>query len=222
MYYYKKYIKYKSKYLELLNNNQFGGKPKLIIHISGASGSGKTTIGNKLIKIYGPKIEVKDIDDLRTDFIKTFYGDKEWTIIDKDEYQKFIDDYIDKINKPLIFVGLNNMPWWHKDLYYDVKPDYKFYIDIDDNIIIKQKCLRYLTEELQDIIKDERAMTDLIDNNEKFIRLVTNGIKRECDASEIKEYSNKWKKDYKKQGYKLMSREDIYDEVCGILDKKLE
>lgn len=40
-----KYIKYKTKYLELKNidiNNQIGGGKNIIIHISGFPGSGKT------------------------------------------------------------------------------------------------------------------------------------------------------------------------------------
>ena len=45
----------------------------MIIHISGPSGAGKTTLGNKLKEKYGNKIIVKDMDDLRQDFIKTRY-----------------------------------------------------------------------------------------------------------------------------------------------------
>lgn len=216
----KKYIKYKAKYLQL-KNNMIGGSPELIIHISGASGAGKTTLGNKLINKYGNQIVVKDIDDLRTDFIKEHYVDVEWNIIDKDAYQQFIDNYIDKINKPLIFVGLNNMPWWHKNLYYNMHSTHNFYINLNDEIIIKQKCIRYLTEELKEILKDEMAMNDMINNNKKFIKLVTEGIKKECNASEIIKYSNKWKEDYERQGYIIISREEIYDTVCEILDSKL-
>jgi len=54
---------------------------KLIIHISGASGSGKTTLGNKLKQKFKNEIVVKDINDLKKDFIKKF------DIIDKLEYQ---------------------------------------------------------------------------------------------------------------------------------------
>lgn len=32
--------------------------------------------------------------------------------------------------------------------------------------------------------------------------------------------NNKWKKDYKKQGYKFMSRENIYKSVVKILNNK--
>ncbi len=53
--YYKKYIKYMSKYIQLYN--LIGGNfVNLIIHISGASCSGKTTLGNKLQEKYGNKI----------------------------------------------------------------------------------------------------------------------------------------------------------------------
>lgn len=215
-----KYIIYNTKYQQL-KNNMIGGSPKLIIHISGASGVGKTTLGNKLINKYGNKIVVKDIDHLRNDFIKEYYGYIEFDIIDKDAYQQFIDNYIDKINKPLIFVGLNNMPWWHKDLYYNMHSTYNFYINLNDEIMIKQKCIRYLTEDLKEILKNEMAINDMVNNNKKFIEIVTEGIKRECDASEIIKYSNKWKEAYEHQGYIIISREEIYVIVCKILDLKL-
>ena len=52
----------------------------MIIHISGPSGSGKTTLGNKLKKRFGKPIVVKDLDDLRAEFVKKHYGgyDKIW------------------------------------------------------------------------------------------------------------------------------------------------
>jgi adenylate kinase family enzyme len=85
---------------------------KLIIHISGASGSGKTTLGNKLKQQFKNEIVVKDIDDLKRDFIKKF---------DIIQYQLYIDNFVKKHSlKPLIFVGLNNIPQWHKNHYYDM------------------------------------------------------------------------------------------------------
>ena len=216
-----KYIKYKTKYLELKNtniSNMIGGHPNLIIHISGPSGAGKTTLGNKLERKYSNKIIVKDIDDLRMEFIKEHYGNKKWGVIDKNAYQQYIDDYINKQNKPLIFVGLNNMPWWHKDLYYDMHSIHKFYINIPDETVIKQKCIRQL-HKLINLESDKMAMNDLINDNEKFIRLTTDVIKEECDAKQIIKLNKKWNKDYKKQGYRFLSREKIYDVVCKISDK---
>ena len=91
-----KYIKYKTKYLELKNikaNNQIGGRNtserssfvsradnfdslyssplsirNLIIHISGPQGAGKTTLGNKIKDKYDDRIYLKDLDDLYDEF----------------------------------------------------------------------------------------------------------------------------------------------------------
>jgi adenylate kinase family enzyme len=161
---------------------------KIIIHISGVSGAGKTTLGNKLKDQIKDKIVVKDIDDLRRDFIKKYYGDKKFDIIDKVEYQKYIDNFVKKhSSKPLIFVGLNNMPWWHINHYYDMHSTHNFFIDLDDETIIKQKCKRLL-----DWATDEEEMKMLVSNN-------------------------KWIKDYMNQGYKFMSRENIFKNVSKIL-----
>ena len=75
-----KYLKYKTKYLQL-KSIQSGGNKNIVIHISGPSGAGKTTLGNKLKDKFGNKITVTDIDDLRQDFIRNFYGNKRWSII---------------------------------------------------------------------------------------------------------------------------------------------
>lgn len=191
----------------------------LIIHISGASGSGKTTLGNKLKEQFKSKIIVKDLDILRDEFIKEFYGNKKWTYIDENEYQSYIDSYINKQKKPIIFVGLNDNTVYgkNKNLYYNVHSQYNYYIDIDDMIIVKQKCIRLLN----DIQTDKMAMEDLIKNNEKFVKKFTEAIKIECSAKQTIKQNNKWKKDYEKQGYKFMSRENIYKSVVKILNNKL-
>lgn len=190
----------------------------LIIHISGASGSGKTTLGNKLKEQFKSKIIVKDLDILRDEFIKEFYGNKKWTYINENEYQSYIDSYINKQKKPIIFVGLNDNTVYgkNKNLYYNVHSQYNYYIDIDDMIIVKQKCIRLLN----DIQTDKMAMEDLIKNNEKFVKKFTEAIKIECSAKQTIKQNNKWKKDYEKQGYKFMSRENIYKSVVKILNNK--
>jgi len=121
---------------------------KCIIHICGAPGSGKTFLGNKLKKLFKNKIVVKDLDNLRDEFIHTFYGNKSWTYIDEPEYQNYIDNYIKKQKKPIVFVGLNDNTIFgkNKELYYNVHSQYNYYIDMDDMIIVKQKCLRLLND----------------------------------------------------------------------------
>ncbi len=190
---------------------------KLIIHITGASGSGKTTLGNKLKKNLKNKVVIKDLDDLRDEFIKNFYAGKKWTYIDEVEYQKFIDKYIKKQSKPIIFVGLNDNTQYgkNKELYYDLHSKYNYYIDLDISSIIKQKCTRLLN----DIQNDNLAMNDLINNNDFFIKQFADAIKHECSIKETIKINTKWYNDYKQKKYKFMSRDKIYNTVLKILSQ---
>jgi len=187
----------------------------LIIHISGASGSGKTTLGNKLKEHFKSKIVVKDLDILRDEHIKKTYNtSKNWSI-DEVKYQKFIDDFINKQKKPIIFVGLNDNILGTKNIYYNVHSQYNFYIDIDDKIILKQKCIRFITDDLPSHL-DNQVINDIMNNNEFFIKQITNLIKRECSMKEMVKLNKKWKQDYT-----FMSRENIYKSVVKILNNNL-
>ena len=194
----------------------------LIIHISGASGSGKTTLGNKLKEKFKSKIVVKDLDELLDEhFVNYFEKNTSHNLGDVNEkaYQKYIDDYINKQKKTIIFVGLNDnfVDFYpkRKNIYYNLHTttNHTYYIDIDDNIIIKQKCERFLNNIKNDI---NLVTTD----NHKFIKQISKAFNTECNANYILKWINKWKKDYKKQGYKFMSRENIYKSVVKILNNK--
>jgi adenylate kinase family enzyme len=189
----------------------------IIIHICGASGSGKTTLGNKLKEQFKNNIVVKDLDNLRDEHIKKTYDTSKGWSIDEVKYQKYIDNFINKQKKPLIFVGLNDNPLGIKNIYYNVHSQYNFYIDIDDKIILKQKCIRFLTDDLPSHI-DNQVINDIMDNNEFFIKQITKLIKNECSMKKMLKLNNKWKRDYKKQNYKFMSRENIYKSVVKILN----
>lgn len=194
--------------------------PKVIIHISGASGSGKTFLGGQLKELFGKKIIVKDLDILREEFIKKFYGDKKWTYIDTKEYQNFINAFIDKQTKPLVFVGLNDNRVFgkNKSLYYDLRSQHNYYIELDDMVVLEQKCSRLLN----DIRNDAEAMRDLVKYNELFIKKFSQAVRRECNAQETIKINNEWKKDYIKQGYKLMSQENIFKTVSKILNDNIK
>jgi len=188
---------------------------KNIIHISGASGSGKTTLGNKLKETFGKKIIVKDLDELRAEFIESHYGKKfNWEKFDSYLYQSFLDKYILSQKKPLILVGLNHMFWHNKKLYYNVHSEYNYYIDIDDMLIVKQKCIRFLT----DMVTKKAFLHDITEDNEKFVRFIKENIEGECGTKETLKLNKMWKKDYEKQGYKFMSRENIFKNVVKILN----
>lgn len=215
--------KYKSKYLYLSHKLVGGNNKNLVIHISGPSGSGKTTLGNRLKEKFGNKIVVKDIDDLRAEFVSKFYGgyDKFWKNKykwNKEEYQKYIDKFINKQTKPLIFVGLNHMPWWNKNLYYNMHADYKFYIKLDSDIIFKQKCGRFIDDFF--IGEKDMILNDIIKDEKGTIKRINGALKNECSYNETKNMNKIWNKDYKKQKYKFLSHENIFKEVSKIIKKR--
>ena len=189
---------------------------KIIIHICGASGSGKTFLGNQLKEEFGKKIVVKDLDELRDEHIKKTYDTSKGWSIDEVKYQKYIDDFVNKQKKPIIFVGLNGNILGIKNIYYNVHLQYNYYIDIDDKIIVKQKCIRFLTDDLPSHL-DNSVINDIMNNNKFFIKQITKLIKNECSMEKMVKLNNKWKRDYKKQDYKFMSRENIYKSVVKIL-----
>jgi hypothetical protein len=110
------------------------------------------------------------------------------------------------------------MPWWHKDFYYDLHSNYNFYIDISDNKIWEQKCLRFINDVFSIHLKD--VLKDIKKNENKTITDLQEGLKFECGYKEMKKQNDIWKKDYKKQGYKFMTNDKIFSEVSKLLSSK--
>lgn len=198
----------------------------MIIHISGASGSGKTTLGNKIKKKFKNKIVVKDIDDLRHEFVKKFYKgyDKfKWNTKDKfnkKEYQKYIDNYVKKIKKPLVFVGLNHMPWWHKNHYYDMHSTHNFYIKISEDKLYNQKCARFLDDLF---VKDRvNLLKDYKTKPKWTIKGIKIGFENNCDWKGMIKYNNMWEKAYKNQKYRFLAPNSIFNQINNILNKELK
>ena len=79
--------------------------------------------------------------------------------------------------------------------------------------IVKQKCLRLM----QNIQNNKMAIQDLIENNPRFIKKFRDAVKQECSAKLTIKTNKKLKKYYIKQGYKIMSRENIYKSVVKLL-----
>jgi len=135
----------------------------------------------------------------------------------KKKYQEYLDYYINKTKKPLVLVGINdNIMGKRNNLYYNVHSHYNYFIKLDDKIILKQKCIRFILEDLTSFF-DEEVINDIMNNNESFIKLFTKVIKRECSLKNTIKQNKKWETDYKEQGYKIMSPDNIYRSVIKLL-----
>lgn len=210
-----KYIKYKTRYLQLKNiniNDQVGGaKNNLIVHISGPQGAGKTTLGNKIYEKYNDLIYVKDLDNLYDEF------NNQQEI---KNYQIFINLFIKKhSDKPLIITGLSAERCKGEmndtdDVFYIIDTKYKYLIKIDETDILKQRFFRQVSK--------------LNDRKEMFF---DNWLKDNNDTQEkLFRYVNltKWKSNnvacnaiHKKHKYKLLDKNEIYNKVCKLIDAKL-
>lgn len=224
------YIINKSNYLKLNGSNTLYGGNKgknIIIHISGPSGAGKTTLGEKIKEKYGELIIVKDIDDLRDDFTNQMYGGEynwAWDYQDHQEFQSYVDKFVKEQTKPLVFVGLNTLPWTTigNRVYTDMHSDrHNFYIDIDDMMVVKQKCTRFIVDGLPRIIKSQSMINELINDNDNAVKSIGDLIERACGKKNTLEDIKIWNQDYKKHGYKFMSSDKIFNKVSKILNKSL-
>lgn len=209
MSYKNRYIKYKTKYIQCKNKYnkiQIGGNKNLVIHIAGAQGSGKTTLGNKLKDKYD--IYVKDLDDLQSEFHQQ---------TETKAYQKFINNFIDNHNdKPLIITGLSaekclgNMND-DDNTFYIINTKYKYYIDIDDNKVLIQRFFRQISK-LDE--RKESLFNDWLHDNEK----IQEKLFRYINLNKWKTNNIACKEIHKKYNYKFMSGDEIFTSVCKLLD----
>jgi adenylate kinase family enzyme len=216
-----KYLKYKQKYLLLKNKTQKGGSSNIIIHISGPSGSGKSYLSSKLKDKFGSKFELIELDNVRADFVKDNYKEKDYKKIknfDKQKFQKHLDKLIKSKDKPVIIEGLNHFHWWDIDHYYDLHATHKYYIDLDVDTVFKQKCNRYIEKTFKDKNKKDQLLNKLIKNEEFTINMIAENIKSNCSYEKILKFTTLWNKDYKKMGYNIMSRNEIFNSISEILE----
>ena len=217
-----KYIKYKTKYLELKNidvNNQIGGGKNIIIHISGFPGSGKTTLGEKLKKMF-KDIIVYDTDGfiqhhtkegkqlIQLDKLKKW---KEYKILWKNTIKNKINEFISKYhNKIIVFVGsLDNFA--PPNTIHNIKANYKFVLDVPLNELMKRYYLRiYITD--QKLTKKD---------SDDYWKQLSKGIYHiNSSKNIIKEYQkyNEW---HNKNNYMFFDDKHIIDNIKDITNNTL-
>jgi adenylate kinase family enzyme len=131
----------------------------MLIHITGAPGAGKTTLGNWIKSNF--KVKVIDIDDILDEFIAKRKNADNF----KKDLQSHFDNIIHK-HKKLVLVGLNypDPVVYIKGKEHHLRPfkinidaDYKFYLDTPLDTLIKQRFKRELiraAEDSDELLKD--------------------------------------------------------------------
>ena len=100
---------------------------------------------------------------------------------------------------------------YQKYIYDFIKSHRNKNIDIDKNIILKQKFLRQVDKLYE---RKDWFIKTFLENkkNEKFIQ---EKILRFVDILSWRKQMNECNKLYKKRGYKFMNREDIYNDILA-------
>jgi uridine kinase len=190
----------------------------MIIHISGAPGSGKTTIGNWVRKNF-KNVLVYDIDNLYHDYLHLKEKNNSPVITLKQdistEMQKYIDMIIDKHKtKKIVFVGLNypdpRIQYKNKEVFLEpfslnMHAGHEFYLDIPSNQIIKQRLIRTLKESIENVdnILGELAKA----KKEKF----------QIDIGRWMSDNKEWKKTFKKRGYTMIQTDKLKETLKKLL-----
>mgnify|MGYP003446726213 FL=1 len=169
----------------------------MIIHITGAPGSGKTTLGKKLSKIKKNNVIILDTDTIFDDFM--FENKYKFSSV---KYQKFLNNIIRKYKKKnIIFVGLN-MDKGHTHKLYNLYSTHNIYVDIDLEVLLERLFYREVRQ---------------INANRKLIwRDYTNDPEGTCsklvhniNINELKKETKRFDIIYAKKGYQKMSIGDI-------------
>jgi ASC-1-like (ASCH) protein len=244
--------KYKVKALSMIkieNNNieevkqgdveQKGSGKNIIIHIAGASGAGKTTLGLKLKNIYKNKIILKDLDNLRDEFTK-FHLNKNTsvTIFEKNfkkNYQDFLNDYIkNHSNKILVITGINTYindeHFKYKNHLFKIKyildthADYKFCIDISPSNILKQRWYReynmyikYTCEHLKKSIDAAYNIYMTASNKIVGVSKIVPDLFWMMDRKLHIKHIKNWNKFYKDEEYEFLSYNNIIKAINKLI-----
>ena len=178
----------------------------IFAHICGPSGSGKTTLGNRIKKKFQFQfLVIKDLDDFQEHYKKE---DKFQT---KPKIEKDIKDFVEK-NKTsnIILTGTNtlsNNNDFSDQIVYEIDAKYKYFIDIDLEIVLKRRFERhieYISSNLDHYFNKALTKNKLLIDLELW--------KKKIQAPYNLEY-------YKKNNYKYLDNDKIYEDIIKKIEK---
>lgn len=193
----------------------------MIIHINGPVASGKSTIAKELKKRYKSSIVVMDLDNLLNKFVKS---KKKFTV---KGYQKYINDFIKKNNKkPIIFVGIPQDMGRSRNIY-DLSADHKLFIDLNVKENAKRRFIRDYPTEVDRFFMwnydgskpSAENIYEMWTKNEKLSTKRLQDIIKEISPAGMEKDTRRFRKEYKKMGFKFMKPAMLLKFVHKLLDK---
>lgn len=217
--YYDKYVKYKSKYLQFK-----GGTSNKIILITGPSGSGKTTLGNKIKNKFKNTLVI-DSDEIHDNiFLDLYENNKKFKnmvnnntgnpreIHDKIAIKKRDEIIKNNKDKTIFFIGFT--------ISLDDLDHIGYFIDLPIDVNFRRVAKRTL-HDICDNSKELEKMYDSIPPNAvKPLALFKYKIRRgfPLNYNANKNYIERMRKDALDKNYKIMSSDEILEDLKVYLD----
>lgn len=211
----------------------------VIVHVCGAPGSGKTTLGARLRKYYRTRVVVQELADLERQFVAKYSEDALSPVAFARNYQKLYQTYIAAFiartaPRPIIFIGANMYPEAtdvvfrlgrvvRPAMHFDVCSTHNFYISLPTNAIARRRHVKEFEQSVdkykayllskRDAIVD-RLLASVDDTSRELATYMTKNIFKVAEVyRETTEYHNF----YKFRGYTMLEPDQIYAAMRKIL-----
>lgn len=173
---------------------------QILAHITGPTGSGKTTIG-EILQIKYPHLKIIELDNVYRQVLKKYNLEKD----ELNNIKKKILLELQKLTNNNIVITGNNVISSKKDfsdaIYYKINAKYKYFIHINKNKILKRRFKRHI---------------EFISKN--LDKYYNKGIKKGSLIIDFELWKKKINapyktKFYKNYNYKFMNNKDIIKEL---------
>lgn len=185
------------------------------VHISGPSGAGKTTLGERIKAAY-PHVHVYDVDDITNPIAQEVRQDN------RHSEQYMANNFIKRVEvaakellqresltAPVVLVGFMDWGNAYRTTTPRVQFDHKFFIDVSDSDLLSQRWKRDVKERFCDNI----CTTKLDLATKPMVDIL-------YDPAIITAHNATMRKQYKHLHYKFMSADAILKAVAPLLKGK--